>query len=137
MTDSTTSAAPRNTEEQLVGRDDMWDAGKACCTCDEGRAYTGLKVWCTIHPGLRDRQHPACPNYKGPMPPTRDLIEWAWGVIANAGGGNWDKETAEWREAAGKWRDAYFATKTANRPGAAARRGYADAGGWNSKSKGR
>jgi hypothetical protein len=36
-----------------------------------------------------------------------DLMEWAWGIIANAGGGNWDLETPEWQEAAAKWRDAY------------------------------
>lgn len=32
-------------------------------------------------------------------------IETAWGIIANAGGGNWDKETPEWNEAAMRWRE--------------------------------
>ncbi len=36
-----------------------------------------------------------------------DLLEWAWGIIANAGGGNWELESPEWREAASRWRDAY------------------------------
>lgn len=35
------------------------------------------------------------------------LLESAWGIIANAGGGNWDKEGSEWREAAERWRDGY------------------------------
>ena len=34
-----------------------------------------------------------------------DAIEAAWGIIANAGGGDWTKETPEWQEAAARWRD--------------------------------
>jgi len=34
-----------------------------------------------------------------------DAVEIAWGIIANAGGGDWNKETREWREAAARWRD--------------------------------
>ncbi len=37
-----------------------------------------------------------------------DLLEFAWGIIANAGGGDWEKESKEWRDAAIRWRDAYF-----------------------------
>lgn len=37
-----------------------------------------------------------------------DLLESAWGVISNAGGGDWTTETAEWQKAAGAWRDRYF-----------------------------
>lgn len=38
-----------------------------------------------------------------------DLIESAWGIIANAGWGNWEKESVEWREAATRWREKYHA----------------------------
>jgi hypothetical protein len=38
----------------------------------------------------------------------QDLIDYAWSIIANAGGGDWSKETEEWRGAAEKWRDQYF-----------------------------
>lgn len=38
-----------------------------------------------------------------------DLVERAWGVIANGGGGDWTKETAEWQAAATKWRDDFHA----------------------------
>lgn len=31
------------------------------------------------------------------------IIELAWGVIANAGGGNWTLETQEWQDAAHAW----------------------------------
>lgn len=37
-----------------------------------------------------------------------ELLESAWGIIANANGGNWDLETKEWKEAAEKWRDKYI-----------------------------
>ena len=37
-----------------------------------------------------------------------DLLELAWGLIANANEGDWDKATKEWREAARKWRDTYL-----------------------------
>lgn len=36
-----------------------------------------------------------------------DLIESAWGIIANAGGGNWETQTDEWVAAAESWRDRY------------------------------
>jgi hypothetical protein len=31
-------------------------------------------------------------------------LELAWGIIANAGGGDWEKESKEWQDAAVKWR---------------------------------
>lgn len=37
-----------------------------------------------------------------------DCIETAWGIIANAGGGNWDNESQEWKKAAESWRDNQF-----------------------------
>ena len=36
-----------------------------------------------------------------------EMLETAWGIIANAGGGNWGIESADWKAAAEKWRDAY------------------------------
>lgn len=39
--------------------------------------------------------------------PRKNLLDWAWAIIANAGGGDWEKEPKEWREAATKWCDAY------------------------------
>ncbi len=37
----------------------------------------------------------------------KDLLDWAWTI--NAGDGDWDKETPEWKTAAERWRDAYHA----------------------------
>lgn len=39
--------------------------------------------------------------------PDLDLAYWAWTIIANAHGGNWDEASDEWREAAIRWRDAF------------------------------
>jgi hypothetical protein len=46
-----------------------------------------------------------------PSPSLRkaDLLERAWGIIANAGGGDWDRETPDWKDAALGWRDEYHA----------------------------
>jgi hypothetical protein len=40
-----------------------------------------------------------------PLPSHLDGLELAWGLIANAGEGNWDRETPEWKAAAERWRD--------------------------------
>jgi hypothetical protein len=37
----------------------------------------------------------------------RQSEELAWGLIANAYGGDWDKATSEWSSAARRWRDEY------------------------------
>ena len=42
--------------------------------------------------------------------PENSMLESAWGIIANAGGGNWESQTPEWQEAAKKWREAYHRT---------------------------
>ena len=36
-----------------------------------------------------------------------ELIETAWGVIANAHNGDWGQARIEWRQAAERWRDNY------------------------------
>jgi hypothetical protein len=38
-----------------------------------------------------------------------DLIEFAWGIIANASGGNWSLETLAWQNAARAWRNQWHA----------------------------
>lgn len=46
-------------------------------------------------------------RYRRPPPGTDhcDLLDAAWGVIANAYGGNWDQADDVWRGAAERWRD--------------------------------
>ncbi len=38
-----------------------------------------------------------------------ELLELAWGLIANAYGGNWNEAPDDWREAAERWRDRWHA----------------------------
>lgn len=38
-----------------------------------------------------------------------DMLQTAWGIIANANGGNWTKAEPDWKEAAARWRDEYHA----------------------------
>lgn len=37
------------------------------------------------------------------------LLELAWGVIANASNGFWERESEDWQGAATRWREMYFA----------------------------
>jgi len=57
----------------------------------------------------------ATPTPDTPAP--SDLIHEAWAVIANAGGGDWSKETTEWRSAAANFSDKmHAATRVAPPP---------------------
>lgn len=41
-----------------------------------------------------------------------DLLEEAWGIIANAHGGDWSEASDNWRHAAERWRDAWLGSVT-------------------------
>jgi arylsulfatase A-like enzyme len=43
------------------------------------------------------------------VPRMADAAEMLWVVLANVSGGDWTKQSAEWQEAAARWRDNYFA----------------------------
>jgi len=54
-----------------------------------------------------------------PDPPDEEFTEAAWGLIANAYGGNWGDAPDAWRGAAERWRDEYIAGANAHpRPAA-------------------
>ena len=36
-----------------------------------------------------------------------ELLEFAWGIIANVSGGDWDKQIDDWKLSAETWRDGY------------------------------
>ena len=36
-----------------------------------------------------------------------NMLDTAWGIIANAGQGNWKTQTEEWQKCAEQWRDEY------------------------------
>ena len=44
-----------------------------------------------------------------------DAAEMLWVVLANVSGGDWTQQTPEWREAAARWRDNYFALLSSRR----------------------
>ncbi len=48
-------------------------------------------------------------------PNWKDCAEYGWTIIANASGGNWDKETKDWQEAAARFRTQYYACLDAAR----------------------
>lgn len=37
-----------------------------------------------------------------------ECIELAWGIIASAGEGNWQRESKDWQDAAAKWRSGIY-----------------------------
>lgn len=39
-----------------------------------------------------------------------DFAEWGWSIIANAGGGDWNKESPDWQKAAAQYRDDFHNT---------------------------
>ncbi len=43
-----------------------------------------------------------------PLPESLAALEAAWALIANAGGGDWETQTPEWRAAAERWRDEHW-----------------------------
>lgn len=46
--------------------------------------------------------------------PDANMLEAAWGIIANAFEGDWESAPENWRLAAEQWRDAYHRTLSEN-----------------------
>jgi hypothetical protein len=61
-----------------------------CCNCHSGFVF--------------DLEH-KCP------PTMADAAEMLWVVLANVSGGDWTQQSAEWQDAAARWRDHYFAAR--------------------------
>jgi hypothetical protein len=51
-----------------------------------------------------------------PEVPVDPLLEEAWGIIANAGWGDWSRESPEWQGAAARWRKRYHERLDVPRP---------------------
>lgn len=69
---------------------------------------SGLVVTALGDEQVRDWPELAAPS-AGTGWPGSDLVEAAWGIIANVGRGDWDSQPSDWRAAAERWRDAYHA----------------------------
>lgn len=69
----------------------VWEHPKGC-TC----------VKCDADEILRQRN-----KYFGLAGWAGNLLEAAWGIIANVSGGDWKKQDDGWQAAAASWRDTY------------------------------
>lgn len=49
--------------------------------------------------------------------PLSNMLESAWGIIANAGHGNWETQSPEWQLAAVRWRESYHQLVTSGAVG--------------------
>ncbi len=58
-------------------------------------------------------QHPVCPPANCEW---RELANWMWTIICNAGGGDWSKESIDWQHASAKCRADYHALMSKERP---------------------
>jgi hypothetical protein len=77
---------------------------------DQGDAVV---VWYDDLYNLAQRAKVADTEGDRPMDKVTDLEEAAWGIIANVSGGEWNRQSEEWREAAIRWRGRYNAQITA------------------------
>lgn len=59
---------------------------------------------------------PSCAKPK-PVESIDDAAEMLWTVLANVSGGDWTKQSADWQEAAARWRDFYFKARRCHSQG--------------------
>ena len=69
----------------------------------------------SIEPWLRRAWDAAIASVRNDDGECDELLDLAWGIIANASGGDWEKESADWQEAAAQWRDRYHETASYER----------------------
>jgi hypothetical protein len=75
------------------------------------RLKADAERWCREHSNLQkelEAAHKRIAALEAERDRLDDGIEIAFGIIANAGGGNWTLESVEWQEAAARWRDAFY-----------------------------
>ena len=113
-------AALHEALEKLEAQDAELAAGIRAMTeasVEIKRLQTGVKEHETALACLRSLQKAGsdmCDDLRREWKKSEDEIkrlqeseEAAWGLIANAYGGNWDQATDEWKKAAERWRDEY------------------------------
>lgn len=104
-------------ESAIIDGDDVvfvWSANAAeqieaaLAECQHFKASG--KEWVACCPSCGEAHHRSGPDYPSLFADANlfvEAVETAWGIIANASGGNWDKESKDWKEAAERWRDQY------------------------------
>lgn len=93
------------------GRCGCWHQGSLCADQMTPQQPTNVTI---VNPSLTEAdvrrivgEEIARAPQTEPKWPEDSMLEAAWGLIANAFGGNWNDASPEWREAAERWRDAY------------------------------
>jgi hypothetical protein len=67
--------------------------------------YAAAQVWCDPEVENYTMDSKLAMAVARRIAPIIDAVELAWGLIANAGEGNWEKENSDWVKAARRWRD--------------------------------
>ena len=75
----------------------------------ENALGVAARCWCEPITETRIMDPALAEVFAGRVDGYLNLIEAAWGIIANAGGGNWHLETDAWQRAARGWRERYHA----------------------------
>lgn len=60
-----------------------------------------------LREGLVPVAQRSLPAEDEPQPEEMGPLEWAWVIVANASGGNWNMETPMWQHKAREWADTY------------------------------
>lgn len=66
------------------------------------------QAWCTDKTKSKIMDAELAEAFAGILDKHLEAEEIAWGIIANASGGDWTKQSSIWKEAAARWRDNYF-----------------------------
>ena len=70
-----------------------------------GALQIAARCWCTEKTQDRVMDPELAEEFAKVIETFANRLEYAWTVIANAGGGDWTKETKDWQEAAARFRD--------------------------------
>jgi hypothetical protein len=87
--------APRRNDR--LPYDDMQQAREIAARC-----------WCDPRTSRFVMQAELAEVFAETLVPLLAAAEMLWVVIANVNGGDWEKQSQEWQDAAAEWRDNYF-----------------------------
>lgn len=66
------------------------------------------RCWCDERTATREMDVELAEVFAEQLAELTYGLELAWGLIANAHGGDWDNASAEWRTMAERWRDGVW-----------------------------
>lgn len=71
------------------------------------REGVGMDLRAGLVPVAQQSSPLLVPSVAPPEPTQADPLDWAWVIITNASGGNWNRESAAWQAKAREWADTY------------------------------